>query len=124
MPLEAFEEPDRGDEPTGPGQEPAYREPVSTLLIEHRRVERALWAELERHQREHGCEDVRPHCDLQATLLRAWIATVQMAEALDFVVLGETPFSYRRLGAPDDWAPEFLPGPWPPYVYELREARP
>jgi hypothetical protein len=119
--MNAFEEPDRFDEEPVTGQdEPAYRDPVISLLIEYRRVATSLWLELSRHQAGHGC--VHPDdCPLRRTLVDAWCETERMADALDFVALGEVPYSYRFTGIDGrGWLTEYLPGPW----RSIGEARP
>jgi hypothetical protein len=85
-------------------------EPIMQLLIEYRRVKKALWAELQRHTHEHGCDS--PGCELRRALLHVWGTTQTMATALDFVALGELPHGYCIGYDTEGWLAEYIPGPW------------
>jgi hypothetical protein len=96
------------------------RDPIVGLLVEYRRVERALWTELLRHEHAHGCDQVGS-CDLRKMLARLWVDLNEQTAALAFVALGEVPSDYRvaRFDT-HGWLKEYLPGPWG----ELTEVRP
>jgi hypothetical protein len=102
--------------------EPPYRDPVVLLLVEHRRVAANLREEVCRHEREHGCAHSGPDgCDLRMTLIRYWDDVEAIAEALDFVALGEiTSPGYGYGWQTRPWFADYVPGPW----RSLDEARP
>lgn len=104
----------------GGGGELEPPDPAELLRREYHQVATALWNELNRHEQDHGCGGDRITCELDGALLRLWSETSGVAEALDFVLLGAVPYTYRCTGVATGWQGEYLPGPW----RALPEARP
>jgi len=96
------------------------KEVAKTLgLLELRRSERALWRELNRHDRNHGCEDFRgaAECPVHRHLIQAWIAAQAYRAAIEWV-LGLVEPEQLPYSCQSDWS-----GEWFPITSRVREAR-
>lgn len=93
----------------------APADPAVRLTREYRRCAASLWREINRHEAACGCGvPGAQRCDLDVQLVALWCETVGMAEALEWLVLGQPPKGYKYSQYPGVWARDWLPGPWAP----------